>query len=383
MNVNIDEFVVHYTLECLEKDILKNKEQFLEFEEDTIKELDNLKEETKKLREEDSGLTGTINTLIHLVEDLMQDLKETKVELTKTKLANIKQEIVVRTLHNMTEFNAHDMFVDTFTDASNIDWDISTRGVWLADTLSIGRTTASMVKVFQNQAPEMSLISANGSDDRALSQSFQLDKDHDVEKISIYATKHNASTWMPLKVTIREANGGTVISSGTVEVSRANGWVDVNMDIIRLTQYKDYYIDVRTDDTYGYRIGVDKAADRYFAGTSYNLFNGVWTDNNFDIGFKVWCFAADDENDATLVTEKRTLATMPTSIVFEREDVSISGSINYHVSRDDGQHWKILQPGIETNLNDLPEGKDLRIKAYLTGNSRVDAWGYVIKRSET
>lgn len=380
---DVDEFVLNYTLERLDKKIDQHKDEQEEYEVATELALQSLRDATQKLIDGGSTMDGAINTLIDLVSALTVDLKETKRELNKTKMANIKQEIVVRTLHNMNQFAAHDMFVDTFTDAVNIDWDISIRGEWFDDLLAIGKTSESTVKVQQASMKEPTLISASGSDDMALSQLFQLDKDQDIDKVSLYITKHHENTWQPLVVSIRDVNGGAVLVDGQVDASKiTGGWIDIDIGNIRLSKFTDYYIDVRTDDTYGYRIGVDKTGDKYFPGTSYNLFNGVWTDNNFDLAFKVWCFAADDENDTTIITKKQTFATMPTQIVFDVEDVTIDGSINYFVSRDDGLNWMILQPGIETNLNDLPEGKDIRIKVYLLGNSRVDAWGYVIKRSD-
>lgn len=380
---DIDEFVLNYTLERLDKKIDQHKKEQEGYEVATELALESLRKTTEGLLNEGSTMDGSLNTLVELVTDLTLDLKETKRELNKTKMANIKQEIVVRTLHNMNSFAAHDMYVDTFTDATNIDWPISIRGEWFSDLLAIGKTSASSVKVQQTSMKEPTLISANGSDDRALSQLFQIDKDQDIDKVSLYVTKHNENTWQPLIVSIRDINGGMILVDGKIDASKiVGGWVDIDLGNIRLNKFLDYYIDVRTDDTYGYRIGVDKSGDRYFSGTSYNLFNGVWTDNNFDLAFKVWCFAADDENDTTIITKKMTLATLPTSIVFDVEAVTIDGSINYFVSRDDGLNWKILQPGMETDLNDLPEGKDIRIKVYLLGNSRVDAWGYVIKRSE-
>lgn len=380
---DIDEFVLNYTLERLDKKIDQHKKEQEGYEVATELALESLRKTTEGLLNEGSTMDGSLNTLVELVTDLTLDLKETKRELNKTKMANIKQEIVVRTLHNMNSFAAHDMYVDTFTDATNIDWPISIRGEWFSDLLAIGKTSASSVKVQQTSMKEPTLISANGSDDRALSQLFQIDKDQDIDKVSLYVTKHNENTWQPLIVSIRDINGGMILVDGKIDASKiVGGWVDIDLGNIRLNKFLDYYIDVRTDDTYGYRIGVDKSGDRYFSGTSYNLFNGVWTDNNFDLAFKVWCFAADDENDTTIITKKMTLATLPTSIVFDVEAVTIDGSINYFVSRDDGLNWKILQPGMETDLNDLPEGKDIRIKVYLLGNSRVDAWGYVIKRSD-
>lgn len=379
----IDEFVLNYTLERLDKTIDLNRQTFMDYQEQTDQSLVDLGTRYDGLEEDRSEMDGSINTLKNLVNGLTAELRMAQNEINKTKMANIKQEIVIRTLHNLQFFDAYDMHVDTFTDATNIDWDISIRGEWMEDIRAIGKTRRSTVKLQQASVPNMTLISANGSDDAALEQSFQIDKSQDIDKVSLFVTKHDTNTWQPLKISIRSTRGGIVLCEVEVPVSRANGdWIDIDLPDVRLTEYVDYYIDIRTNDIYGYRIGADMNNDKYLAGTSYNFFNNVWTDNNFDIGFKVWCFSADDENDATIITKKKELDTLPTSIVFDREEVAIDGTINYHVSRNDGKDWKLLQPGIETNLNDLPEGKELRIKAYITGDSRVDAWGYVVKRSE-
>lgn len=380
----MDEFVLNYTLERLDKDITNNQAGLLVYQKKTDDALLVVNDQLELLETDRSSMDGSINTLKTLVEALTVELQITRNELNKTKMINVKQEIIIRTLHNLQQFDAYDMHVDTFTDSTNIDWDSSVRGEWMEDIKAVGKTDKSTVKLQQLSVPNVTLISANGSDDAAIEQSFHIDKDQAIGKVSLILHKHDPNTWQPIKISIRSVKGGTIISQVDVPVARATGdWIDIELPRVQLNQYVDYYIDIRTSDIYGYRIGADTLVDRYLAGTSYNFFNGVWTDNNFDIGFKVWCFPASDENDATLITKKKTLDTLPTSIVFDREEVAIGGTINYHVSRNDGVDWKLLQPGIETSLNDLPEGKELRIKAYMTGDSRIDAWGYVVKRSET
>ncbi|WP_421021422.1 hypothetical protein, partial [Klebsiella pneumoniae] len=94
---------------------------------------------------------------------MQKDLRETKTELTKTKLINLKQEIVIRTLNNLKYFEAHDMFTDTFADGSGIDWDNSLRGALLPDAQAVGRTQSSIISAQQVSQKSALLIPKNGS----------------------------------------------------------------------------------------------------------------------------------------------------------------------------------------------------------------------------
>lgn len=378
----MDEFVLNYTLQRIQKELDDHKLQSAEYQITNDQSLLALEGRVEGLEEYETETTGSINTLKELVEGLQKDLKETKNELNKTKMINIKQEIVVRTLHNLKTFNALDMYTDTFSDDTGVDWTKSVRASHLVEWQAVGKTRDSIAIVNQPQAPTYMLIGMNGSSDEAVQQTFMMDKDRELDKLSIYVEAFSADTYQPLIMSIKENPTGPALTSVDVTADSAlGGWVDLEVPAYMMEAGKEYYLDIRTDDIYGYKIGMDPT-DRYLAGTSLSLYNNVWTDNNYDIAFKIWCFPSADENDAIVYTNQVTLTTLPEYIVFEKDDTVIEGGIIYHVSRDGGLNWKLLQPSIETNLNDLPEGKDFVIRATITGDSRINAWGYVIKRSE-
>lgn len=378
----IDEFVLNYTLQQLQKQIEDNLRSSNEYHATNDSNLSVLSSRIGLLEQNSSESNGSLNSLIQLVNVLGKSLSDTIRELNKTMLTNIKQDIVIRTLHNMTFYSANDMFTDTFADKKGIDWDLSTRAELQPEYQAVGKTRQSFIVVQQPSAPSYTLISKNGTSDEAITQLFQIDKDRQIDKISLFVEALNDNTYQPLIISIRSAKDGSALTSADITPDKLkDGWVDIKLPQILLKKETDYYVDIRTPDIYGYKIGVD-TTDRYMYGTSYNLFNSVWMDNNYDIGFKIYCFPSVEENDAFVYTYVHNYETVPTSIIFERDETIIEGSINYFVSRDSGSNWMILQPGIETNLDDLPKGKAIQIKAVVTGNSRINAWGYVIKRGD-
>lgn len=382
----LDPFLVNYHIEdLLEKNKLLRKEhedyKVVAGEENAL-----LRKRIVELEDTNNAFSGTVNSLTNMISNLSKVVESLNGELIDTKLTNIKQEMVTRTLQNMNQYKANDMFVDTFTTADAIDWGVSTRGEWFDDLKAIGRTTASTIYVEQSTASTKLLLTGNVGDDNAVCQSFTLDKTQDIDKISLRIEKHDTNTWKPLMVKITDDLAGTnLITSGFINAGDIvdDNWYDVELDNIQLTKFTEYYITIYTEDTYGYRIGQHTTADSYFVGTSYIKFSNVWTDNNYDIAFKVWCYAAADEDNATIITLAHKYSGELQAIVFDAESVTYTGSINFFVSCNDGADWKILEPGMETSLLDLPSTNKIRIKTYIDGNSRVDAWGYVIKRGET
>lgn len=381
----LDPFLTTYQLErllSLNKELRQSHE---DYQKQTESDKNALIERIKELEGTNDSFDATIKSLVDMIDGLGVLIESLNGELIDSKLTNIKQEIVTRTMLNLTQYKAHDMFVDTFTLPEGIDWGVSTRGEWFEDFKSIGRTTASTVYVEQNNTSSKLLITGNVGEDNAVCQSYTLDKTQDIDKISLYLEKHNVNAWKPLIVKITDDLAGTnIITTGSIQASdiTEEGWYDIEVNNIQLQKFTEYYITISTEDTHGYRIGQHTTGDTYFVGTSYIKFNGVWTDNNYDIAFKVWCYAAADEDNATIVTVNSVYEGTLQTIVFEAESVTYSGSINYYVSCDDGSNWKILEPGIETQLGDIPSTNKIRIKAYIDGNSRIDAWGYVIKRSD-
>jgi uncharacterized coiled-coil protein SlyX len=379
----MDEFLIRHKFHTLDKTIEANKaaaDQHLAQHDSDIASLD---QRVDTLEGKETESSGAINTLRQQVTDLQKMLADVTHELNKTKLINLKQDIVIRTLHNMQAFDAYDMFADTFADATHIDMENSIRAEWMPDYQAVGKTRRSVVELQQLSAPTNFLIAKNQTSDEAIAQSFVIDKTKQVDKVSIVVSRFNDNTTQPLIVSIRATIDGPDLTSRDITANEAiGGFVDVELPDYMLDAGHVYYLVLRTNDSYGYRIGMD-TVDKYLGGTSFSLFNNVWTDNNHDIAFKIWCFPSEDENNATILSVPKTLATTPKTIVFEREETLEPGSgINYFVSRDGGLNWKILQPGIVTNLDDLPPGNKLVLKAYILGSSRIEAWGYVVTRSD-
>lgn len=382
MSQAMDEFVLNYTLQRLEKKVDLHKQEHLDYESSNNIEISGLKDRTSNLENSEVELSGTINSLIESVNDLQHELSVTRKELNKTKMVNLKQEIVVRTLHNLEYFEAHDMYADTFVNDQNIDWALSERAEMIEEEQAIGRIRSSMSVAEQLNVPSSLLITNTTSSDQAVAQSFSIDKERSLHKVAISLDAHTTDTTYPCEVRVTSVLGGSPVATRQVTINDVSGgWIEFDFSGVVLSPFVEYYLEVHTADVHGYRIGMD-LVDQFMAGTSYSLYNGVWTDNNHDIGFQVWCYPAVDEDDATVITNMREYQTAPSSIVFEKEDTLVDGTINYYVSRDNGETWKILQPGIETSLDDLPTGMQLLLKAYITGSSHIDAWGYVIKRGE-
>lgn len=383
--IELDPFIINHSIETLRKKNAEIRAEFEKYVVDNNKVISDMNDVIEEQKDKDDEAIGTINTLTDMINNLTDVVEALNTELVQTKLNNIKQEMITRTLSNLQQYKAHDMFVDTFTTADGIDQSLSTRADWFADFKAIGRTTSATVYAQQLSAPNLILITGNAGDDNGLSQSFILDRNQMIDKVSIYIEKHDESAWKPLLVKISsDVRGENVMATGVIQPSEivSSGFYDIKVNNVMLANYTDYYLTVTTEDTYGYRIGVDTSKDQYFPGTSYIKYNDVWTDNNFDIAFKVWCFAAEEDNNATIITVAHEYEDELQAIVFDAESVTTSGSLNYYVSIDDGANWKILEPGIETSLLDVPSGNKLRIKAYIDGNSRVDAWGYILKRGD-
>lgn len=381
----LDPFLTTYQLERQQELHDNLRKEYEGYKVDAGKNEAILLERIKGLEDENSSFQGAINSLTDMLSLTSKMIESLNGEIVDTKLTNIKQEMVVRTLMNLNQYKAHDMFVDTFTTADDIDWGSSIRGEWFEDLNAIGRTTASTVYVNQSVQSSKLLITGNAGDDNAVCQSFMIDNSQDIDKISLYLEKHDVSAWKPLTVVVSDNLAGTnIITVGSIGAAdiTSEGWYDIDLSNIELQKNTEYFITISTEDTYGYRIGWHTKNDTYFVGTSYIKFNNVWTDNNYDIAFKVWCYAAKDEDNATIVTLAHDFEGTLETIVFDVESVTFSGSMNYHVSINNGADWKILEPGMETSLLDLPPGNKVRIKAQIEGNSRIDAWGYVIKRGE-
>lgn len=379
----MDEFLIRHSFQDLRKTIQANKAAAdLHFtkHDGEIADLDN---RVDVLENKDTQVSGAINTLRNDVAALQKSFSVITNELNKTKMINVKQDMVIRTLHNLTAFDGFDMFVDTFADASKIDMINSIRAEWMPEFQAVGKTRSSTVEVKQLNSSSNMLIANNAAADKAVAQSFTIDKSKQIDKVSVVLNKFSDNTFLPATISIRHTIGGPDLTSRDVPVEQAvGGFIDIDLPDYMLDANEVYYLVITTQDTYGYRVGYD-SVDRYLGGTSFSFYNNLWTDNNRDIAFKIWCFPSADENNATIFSTPKVFQTTPKSMVFEREETVEAGSgINYFVSRDGGVNWKILQPGIETNLDDLPAGKTLLLKAYILGASRIDAWGYVVTRGD-
>lgn len=375
----MDEFLIRDQLHKLDVSVKANKDRAEFVFKDHAEALDSLDGRMLNTEEKDVSLLRALETLQAEMVTMKTSMSNINAELIKTKLVNVKQDMVIRTMNNLTAFDGYDMFVDTFADGKFIDFNKSVRAELMVDKQAVGKTRSSIVEVKQTSNPLKMLIAGTDQADKAVAQSFMISKDKQVDKLSILASPYNDQTYMPMIVSIRKQIDGPDLTSRDVQVSEAIGvFIDIDVPDIVLKGGEVYYLVIQTNDPYGYKIGYD-SADKYLSGTSFNKFGNVWSDNGYDIGFKIWCFPSADENNAIIYTLPKMFPAPPASIVFEAEhDVSDGGSVNYAVSRDGGTNWKILQPGIETNLNDLPTGRTLLLRASIEGSGNIMSWGYVI-----
>ncbi len=380
----MDSFLLEHYLRDLRKSIQDNRGQIDNALTSQKNRIDGLEARIETLENSSTYVGGEIGTLSSALAAVNNKMKIVERALMKASIINIKQEMTIRTLHNLNVYRADDMFIDTFASTDGINMETSVRTEWIEDLQSIGLTTRSFIDTQQTSVKTSTLISKNGSSDEMLAQSFVISKDRTMDRVSLYVSPFSASTNQPLFVSIRDSLNGVDLTSAELDVGEATGsFVNIDLPDYQLEANKEYFLIVKTNDVYGYKIGMD-AVDRYFLGTCYSQFNTTWTDNRYDIGFKIWCYPTADENHATIYTKPHVYSTEPQSIVFEREDAVDAGtSVNYFVSRDSGANYKILQPGVQTDLTDLPPGKTIVLKAQILGAARVDAWGYVITRSES
>jgi hypothetical protein len=382
----IDEFVLEYDLYTMKNKIQQQRNDFTDHVAVFNETIQDLSERINSLEQSEGGFIGVLQAIQSTLASMDSHINGLTKELNKTKLINLKQEIVIRTLNNLNYFDGYDMMADTFVTLDNIDMAKSIRVELFDDDQSIGRTQKAIIDVQQSKVTNTLLISQNGSSDTAIAQTFFVDKERECAAISLHASVYT-NTYKPLIVRILDTLGGGPLAQKTISSLELTepGWVDVDFSSHHLVLQPgiEYYIEVTTEDPYGYKIGID-LVDNYLPGTSFSEYGGTWTDNGYDIGFKVWCFPAPDENNATVFTTPKVLTDVPVSIIFEKEDEIVNGDpIQYFVSRDNGLNWKMLQSGISTDLTELPEGNVLVIKAYIQGDSRINAWGYVVTRGET
>ncbi|MGZ0051957.1 hypothetical protein [Brevibacillus gelatini] len=97
---------------------------------------------------------------------------------------------------------------------------------------------------------------------------------------------------------------------------------------------------------------------------------------NFDALAEIEFYLLNSEK-YHVVSLPEKLPTMPTRFLMEAEYTANAGSVSFEVSRDNGIHFTAVTPGKELNLAGLPEGTDLVLRATLTNNAELHAWGYM------
>lgn len=69
-------------------------------------------------------------------------------------------------------------------------------------------------------------------------------------------------------------------------------------------------------------------------------------------------------------------ATSPNKIVIVGDETVNGGSIKYQASRDGGNTWTDACAQTLTDISSQPIGTQLIVKAVITGNAELNAWGY-------
>ncbi|ATF11143.1 carbohydrate-binding protein [Brevibacillus brevis X23] len=83
---------------------------------------------------------------------------------------------------------------------------------------------------------------------------------------------------------------------------------------------------------------------------------------------------AVDQNHLQSKPEKTT--TPPNKIVIVGDETVNGGSIKYQASRDSGNTWTDVPAQTLTDISSQPVGTQLVVKAIITGNAELNAWGY-------
>lgn len=83
---------------------------------------------------------------------------------------------------------------------------------------------------------------------------------------------------------------------------------------------------------------------------------------------------AVDQNHLQSKPEKTT--TPPNKIVIVGDETVNGGSIKYQASRDGGSTWTDVPAQTLTDISSQPVGTQLVVKAIITGNAELNAWGY-------
>ncbi|GEC89780.1 carbohydrate-binding protein [Brevibacillus brevis] len=83
---------------------------------------------------------------------------------------------------------------------------------------------------------------------------------------------------------------------------------------------------------------------------------------------------AVDQNHLQSKPENTT--TPPNKIVIVGDETVNGGSIKYQASRDGGNTWTDVPAQTLTNISSQPDGTQLVVKAIITGNAELNAWGY-------
>ncbi|TQK62113.1 F5/8 type C domain-containing protein [Brevibacillus sp. AG162] len=83
---------------------------------------------------------------------------------------------------------------------------------------------------------------------------------------------------------------------------------------------------------------------------------------------------AVDQNHLQSKPENTT--TPPNKIVIVGDETVNGGSIRYLASRDGGNTWTDVPPQTLTDISSQPVGTQLVVKAIITGNAELNAWGY-------
>lgn len=94
-----------------------------------------------------------------------------------------------------------------------------------------------------------------------------------------------------------------------------------------------------------------------------------------------WTFISEVEvigtiGDSVLVSTAEELDAVPSRLLFSAEEQLNNGAITYYASRDGGTTWLEISKDQVIELDELPTGTSLRIKAVITGDAKLLAWGW-------
>ncbi|MCR8843920.1 hypothetical protein NQ117_09490 [Paenibacillus sp. SC116] len=108
-----------------------------------------------------------------------------------------------------------------------------------------------------------------------------------------------------------------------------------------------------------------------------NVYPSLWSTgiNHFDN----FILQRGDDKKAVVVSKAEKCEFDPVSVLVTADVTYNGGACDFYLSRDNGVTWSPANLNIPCNLSSQPSGRELRMKAEITGEAKLNAWGMAWK----